>query len=49
VRSTLFLNELFIERIVGRKVFERLVDNWLKRQAKAPVNPLADRRSLLLP
>lgn len=49
VRCTLLLHELFIERIVGRQVFERLVDGWIKRQASVPVNPLADRRSLLLP
>lgn len=49
VRSTLFLHELFIERIVGRKVLERLVDAWIKRQASSPVNPLADRRNLILP
>jgi hypothetical protein len=49
VRSTLLLNELFIERIVGRTVFERLTDRWIKRQASVPVNPLAERRHLILP
>jgi hypothetical protein len=49
VRSTLLLHELFIERIVGRQVFQELVDGWLQRQQAAPVNPLAERRPLLLP
>lgn len=49
VRSTLLLHELFIERIIGRNVFERFVDDWIGRQASTPVNPLAARRSLILP
>lgn len=49
VRSTLLLHELFIERIIGRAAFERLVDDRIKMQASAPVNPLAARRSLILP
>ena len=49
VRSTLLLHELFIERIVGRHVFEPLVTDWLNRQQAAPVNPLGERRVLILP
>jgi hypothetical protein len=37
-RSTLLLQGLFTERIIGRKVFERLIDRWIKRQASVPVN-----------
>ena len=48
-RATLLLHELFIERMVGRAVFEPLVDDWLARQGTLPVNPLLDRRHLLLP
>jgi hypothetical protein len=49
VRSTLLLHELFIERVVGRQVFEAVVDEWLQRQATTPVNPVGDRRALILP
>jgi hypothetical protein len=49
VRATLLLHELYIERIIGRSVFEKLVDAWIRRQASTPVNPLAARRHLVLP
>ena len=49
VRSTMLLHEIFIERIVGRQAFEPVVDEWLHRQAATPVNPVGDRRALVLP
>jgi hypothetical protein len=48
VRSTLLLHELFIERVVGRAVMERIVDDWNSTQS-SPINPLAARRALILP
>jgi hypothetical protein len=49
VRSTLLLNELFVERVVGRIIFGQLVDEWIARQGSVPVNPLRDRHRLILP
>jgi hypothetical protein len=49
VRSTLLLHELFIERVIGRQAFERIVSDWLRGQAAAPINPVEDRRALILP
>jgi hypothetical protein len=49
VSSTLLLHEFFIERIVGRPVFEPIVDGWLQSQQAAPVNPLTMRGPLVLP
>jgi hypothetical protein len=48
VRSTLLLHELFIDRIVGRQVFERAANAWIASQQNSPVNPVADRLALIL-
>jgi hypothetical protein len=46
--TTLLLHELHVRETIGRSMFEPLVDEWLTTSG-SPVNPLADRRSMLLP